>query len=249
MKQLFFVGTIFACLSISITVQAIDKPTEEDFKLRFGGFITGKISDLGHPSKEAEIAIRKISNAIGFDTNITIMSARIEKYATALATRRGEKLYIVYDRNHRDWVRGTPSIGDLRVMAHEVGHHFSDLLTGYSKNYIGHPEELRADMFAGFALARMGFSMEQATEGMSNREATEWHPSGEDRKGVIEEGWRLGSLVNGFIPETKACKPGFTSSEIEVDYSFCRIVRQCSDNEPYHRLSCKGLDGKWAFKG
>ena len=243
-----FTILLSAILIASTAAQAASKPSQDDLKRVFTSPIFGKVYDLGMPHANALLFVERISKAIGFKKEITVISARIERYATAFAARRDGRFFIVYDRNHRDWVRGSPSLADARVFGHEVGHFLSDFLTGFRKQYTGHDEEFRADMFAGFAMARMGFTLAQTTSGIGDWAATKHHPAGLERKGVIEEGWRLGNLVNSFIPEPKVCKPGFTTPEFEVDYSICRIVRQCSNNEPVHRLSCKGLDGNWTWK-
>ena len=238
----------FLTLVHAVTVFGVEKPTEEDFAIDFSSEVVGTVRFLGYASPESVRLVEKIKKAIGLDMDFVVMSAQIEKYAAAFTTHRNGKHYIVFDRNRRDWLRAEgPSLVDLRLLCHEIGHNFSYMLAGYKWPHGQYEEEFRADMFAGFALARMGFTMKQATKGMGDGPATKWHPAGLERKAMVEEGWRLGSVVNSYYPDAQVCRPGFETPELEVEYSVCRIARQCDGGKPIRRLTCKGLDGKWQW--
>jgi hypothetical protein len=94
----------------------------------------------------------------------------------------------------------------VQTLAHEVGHHLSFHEGGYSYDIAAnHGQELEADYFSGYILARMGASLQDATSSdrAIEQPASATHPSSAQRIAVISQGWReaLGqsTLVTGGI--------------------------------------------------
>jgi hypothetical protein len=79
----------------------------------------------------------------------------------------------------------------MSILAHEVGHH----LAGHTLRQSTNPwrDELEADEFSGFVLARLGASLAETTSAASRilpNQATPTHPSRKDRVAAIVHGWQ-----------------------------------------------------------
>lgn len=84
------------------------------------------------------------------------------------------------------------------LIAHEIGHH----VKGHTKKRSGSKPrvELEADEFAGFILARLGASLEQAQEVMNyiaGETASKSHPGRVARKQAIKKGWENAFISSG----------------------------------------------------
>ncbi len=237
-----------ACAGIAMLAGCAPKAASEDWSAgricafgatpRFRG-TTG----LGPPSPEAVKIVRRIAQGVGIHANFRIMSANVERGATAFATIRNNRRYIVYDRSEFSWGKGNANWHDVYVMGHEVGHHIASHV--YANEISGHEQELEADRFAGFALARLGASLKQATSWFSDWPATISHPGGARRRKAVIDGWMEGHRMMRL--EAEPCASGWSGSEIDVDGSICRIARICSDGEPKTRLACQDYDGSWRW--
>jgi hypothetical protein len=90
------------------------------------------------------------------------------------------------------------------VLCHEIGHHLQGhtLLPGGSKP----PTELEADRYAGFVLAKLGASQDQALslwQTLSER-GSETHPARADRLANVATGWRTANGTRAPQPTAKA---------------------------------------------
>jgi hypothetical protein len=91
------------------------------------------------------------------------------------------------------------------VLAHEVGHHVQGH-TVLIREGSTPPKELQADEWAGFALARLNASLDEATLAIrliSDEQGSSSHPPRGQRLVAIERGWRRGreGLGPGFRVE------------------------------------------------
>ncbi len=143
---------------------------------------------------EAESIVDEIMGQMGLKRNFKIRKcSNINNALAHLEKDENEVLtpYILYDpswlaqmskNSKTDWA----SIG---VLAHEVGH----FLLYHSINKGGSKPrwELSADEFAGYTLARMGSSLEQAQSMFLNvsEKGSSTHPGRAERMEAIEIGW------------------------------------------------------------
>ena len=119
---------------------------------------------------------------------------------------------IVYNPGFLDDVverTGTPWAA-VSVIAHELGHHYY----GHSHDPVDalpvderHYHELEADYFSGYALARMGASLEEAEAAQASlfsADASPTHPDSASRLQAITEGWAEGNLgrASSFVPSS-----------------------------------------------
>jgi hypothetical protein len=130
--------------------------------------------------------IQQIARALGV-SEVPIFRGNVPN---AAATPRG----ILYNpRFIRALERRVGRYGVLSVLAHELGHKVNRDDSFYSG--LTHPwdKELRADYLSGYALARMGASLRQATAALRSlyqRYPAPSHPSTSMRIPAVESGWR-----------------------------------------------------------
>jgi tetratricopeptide (TPR) repeat protein len=151
---------------------------------------------------EAENALDKILNAIGASKRFVLQPC--SNINNAVATSYKGIRYILYDRDFMNSVNYGNNWGNLFVLAHEVGHHINghslDLVL-YAANAVGQQtlaqsrqDELEADEFAGFILAKLGGPLSAANEVISsfssNRDDTySTHPNTSKRLAAVKRGY------------------------------------------------------------
>lgn len=141
--------------------------------------------------RDAKYAVSQILLYCGLEPNFTIVVDF--KIPNAQAYIHKKKRYIRYnpifmnrinDSTFTDWSAWS-------VLAHEIGHH----LLGHTieKYKFSHENELAADHFSGFILHKMGATLEESIaciQKEGNLHGTKTHPSLENRKQAITEGWK-----------------------------------------------------------
>lgn len=119
---------------------------------------------------------------IGGECQIYPMNAEIG--LNAIATEQDGNRLIVYDR------RLSPRVGyegAMMIIGHELGHHFC--------RHIGKPadprQELEADRFAGAAMRKAGFTLNQALAAIPilDERPSKSHPGRSQRVKAITAGW------------------------------------------------------------
>jgi len=158
---------------------------------------------------EAQDAIDKILSVIGTSQKPVLQACSNINNAVAVAYK-GQR-YILYDRdfmnsltkgNNKYW-------SNMFILAHEVGHHINghslDVML-YSKDVINpkslftkRKQELEADEFAGFVLAKLGATLKQTSEVLLNlpsisNENTSTHPSRDKRITSVRIGFKKGYI-------------------------------------------------------
>ena len=125
----------------------------------------------------AENALNRILNTIGASKNFVLSPC--DKINNAVATAYKGTRYILYDRDFMNLInRNTNSWSSLFILAHEVGHHINghsiDILL-YAGDVVEpsslakkRQQELEADSFAAFVLAKLGASLYQLNEVINN---------------------------------------------------------------------------------
>ena len=124
---------------------------------------------------EAEKALDRILSVIGASKRFVLKPC--DNINNALATSFKGVRYILYDKDFMDSLDSGDNWTNLFILAHEVGHHINghslDLLLYVAEAIEGETlvnqrkQELEADEFAGFILAKLGATLGQASSGIS----------------------------------------------------------------------------------
>jgi len=179
--------------------------------------------------KKADIALTKILSVIGASKRFVMLPCSNINNAVALSYK-GIR-YILYDKEFMSTItNSTYSWTNTFILAHEVGHHINghviDILL-FASDDIGaesleaqRQQELEADEFAGFILAKLGATLFQASEAInlliSDKDDTySTHPSKSKRLNAIKIGF------NKAI-ENQAVKYEKTTSTLTAEEYFYR---------------------------
>lgn len=162
---------------------------------------------------DADSALDRILDVVGLSKNFVLAPCSDINNAVAVSFK-GVR-YILYDPEFMSMLsRNTSNWTNLFILAHEVGHHVNghslDLVL-YAGEIVDAPElkkkreqELEADEFAGFVLAKLGASLNQTTSSvskLSNEDDTfSTHPKRDKRILSITKGF------NKHKPEIKVVK-------------------------------------------
>lgn len=150
------------------------------------------IGPLRHPPVSARQALDAVTDLVGMRQVFELREADFEKGWIAMAAQRGNTRYVIYDAK---WFPiNDVGIGwyMITIFAHEIGHHLYGHTSGISES--NHQDELDADRFGGWVVARLGgteaealsFTPRLSTSGSST------HPARQDRINAYREGWRAG---------------------------------------------------------
>jgi TonB family protein len=151
----------------------------------------------------AENALNRILNTIGASKNFVLSPC--DRINNAVATAYKGTRYILYDRDFMNLINiNTNSWSSLFILAHEVGHHINghsiDILL-YAGDIVEpsslakkRQQELEADSFAAFVLAKLGASLYQLNELINNisddRDDTySTHPKRSQRLASVRSGF------------------------------------------------------------
>ena len=158
---------------------------------------------------DADSALDRILEVVGLSKNFVLAPCSDINNAVAVSFK-GVR-YILYDPDFMSMLsRNTSNWTNLFILAHEVGHHVNghslDLVL-YAGEIVDAPElkkkreqELEADEFAGFVLAKLGASLTQTTSTvskLSNEDDTySTHPKRDRRIESIKVGYKKGEIRN-----------------------------------------------------
>jgi hypothetical protein len=156
---------------------------------------------------EAEDAVNKILSVIGASQKPVLQACSNINNAIA-AVYKGQR-YILYDRDFMNSLTAGSNKywSNMFILAHEIGHHINghslDILL-YANDVIDpksleerRKQELEADEFAGFVLAKLGASLSQTSKVLSNlprigNENSSTHPSKDKRIASVRIGFKNG---------------------------------------------------------
>jgi hypothetical protein len=159
---------------------------------------------------EAEDAVNKILSVIGASQKPTLQACSNINNAVA-AVYKGQR-YILYDRDFMNSLTAGSNKywSNMFILAHEVGHHINghslDIVL-YASDIIDpksleekRKQELEADEFAGFVLAKLGASLSQTSKVLSNlprisNENSSTHPSKDKRIASVRLGFKKGEVA------------------------------------------------------
>ena len=157
---------------------------------------------------KAENALEKILNVIGASKRFVLQPCNNINNAVA-TTYKGIR-YILYDMDFMNTINNGNNWGNLFILAHEVGHHINghslDLVLYTSKTLKSktleqrRKQELEADEFAGFILAKLGGDISEANKVINKTSSNKddsysTHPNATKRLNAIKIGYNkaLGS--------------------------------------------------------
>lgn len=152
---------------------------------------------------DADNALDRILSVVGLSKNFVLSPCSDINNAVAVSYK-GVR-YILYDPEFMSMLSSnTSNWTNLFILAHEVGHHVNghslDLVL-YAGDIVDAPElekkrqqELEADEFAGFVLAKLGATLSQTTSSvskLSNEDDTySTHPKRDRRIAAITKGYK-----------------------------------------------------------
>jgi hypothetical protein len=144
------------------------------------------------PSDEAQRIIRTIMEANFLEPNFVIKSGDVEN---ALATVEAGQRYIIYNTTYVERIKrsGGSDWPAFYVFAHEIGHHLSNHRFDLNDNAKSKEQELKADVFAGGMLYRLGATLDQAQIGIGNdfkEGGSNTHPPRRARLEAVANGWK-----------------------------------------------------------
>jgi hypothetical protein len=138
---------------------------------------------------EARAVMNEIVQVMGLHPNFIIQAANVPNAAAWINESRR---YILYNPSFIQSVRASARTdwAAISILAHEIGHH----LNGHTLSMEGsRPKtELEADEFSGYALRKMGATLEESQIAMrmlASPNGTSTHPARDQRLKAIERGW------------------------------------------------------------
>ena len=172
---------------------------------------------LSRPTPAAVKYVEQIMGRIGLPMRFDIYAANV---GNAQAEIRNGKRAILYNPSwmlelvtsaQTNWVM-------IQTLAHEVGHHLS-FHEGYTSDVRRNREqELEADYFSGFILARLGATAEQATvaDRILAAADSDTHPDSARRIEEITRGWNdaTGRITTAAAPPPSLLPEGVKGSTI-----------------------------------
>lgn len=159
---------------------------------------------------DAAAVAKEIVKVSGKKMNFAIAEAQVPN---AVAVLHQGKRYILYNPKFISDITqltGTKWAA-ISVLAHEIGHHLYGKPSANGKPTLA--TELEADEFSGYALMKMGATLEEAQAAMtliSGKRAGISHPGRDDRNRSIAKGFKD---AGGDVPESALAK---TSSQAEM---------------------------------
>ena len=223
-----FIIIIFLCFS-SITFSQSRDALELCIAVRGNSFMS---------NVEAERSLEKILNTVGLSQNFVLQSC--DRIENAIATSYKGIRYILYDKNFMSNISNyTNDWSNMLILAHEVGHH----INGHSLDIVLYAadvveeksllnrrnQELQADEFAGFVLAKLGAPLADAERVISSittdRDDTySTHPNRSKRINAIRKGYnKAGNNSRVSISPTDDFNLDYESDMHEVDYTFRNV--------------------------
>ena len=157
--------------------------------------------------KSADNALERILGVIGASKRFVLQPC--DNINNALATSFNGIRYILYDKDFMDNLDSGSNWGNLFILAHEVGHH----INGHSLDILLYKsiepktleqrrqQELEADEFAGFVLAKLEGSLDEANKIITSisdnsEDSFSTHPSRDKRLKAVRDGYKKATSIN-----------------------------------------------------
>jgi tetratricopeptide (TPR) repeat protein len=181
--------------------------------------------------RAADFALERILGVIGASKRFVLQPC--DNINNAIATSFKGIRYILYDRDFMNSLDSGDNWGSLFILAHEVGHHINGhsldilLLKSVESETLAErrKQELEADEFAGFILAKLGGSLQVAKRLITNisknsDDSFSTHPKRSKRLTAVENGY---NKANNNIKSTYSKK---TDTSIAEEYFYKGIKRK-----------------------
>ncbi len=171
----------------------------------------GAMGYMGQPtaSREADLAearaqVERVVRVSGLEMNFELI---VDPSTPAAAEIINGRRVILFDPRFMAQMADSicPDWGAMSILAHEVGHH----LAGHTLRQTTEPwrDELEADEFSGFVLARLGATLSETTSAAARilpEQATPTHPGRKDRIAAIVHGWQNAqAMVNAELTQAR----------------------------------------------
>lgn len=146
---------------------------------------------------EAAEYVRAILDKVNWRQNFTLREERGTNNAYA-AVENGKRV-IIYDNKFLTALDQYSNTrwASISVLAHEIGHHYyNHLINGNSSTPA---KELESDYFSGYALAKIGASLSDATAAIQKiapAQGNASHPGRAERVNAIQRGWYYANATN-----------------------------------------------------
>jgi hypothetical protein len=139
-------------------------------------------------------------DSMGLESKFKIKVADVPNVEAAI---KHHERYILYNPEFVNKVNEVTKDrwASIFILAHEIGHH----LDGHTESGLRSCPaiELEADQFAGFALCKLGATLQQsqlAIYYISNIVSSKTHPGRFDRLAAIEKGWNKAQMQKESAP-------------------------------------------------
>lgn len=213
MKRIGFLSVLFSFLILSLSAQTPAGNVCKDHYCSYSGANLVNIRTM-HPFKseaEARAVMNDVVKVVGLVPNFVVQAANVPNAAAWINESRR---YILYNPSFIQSVRASTRTdwAAISILAHEIGHH----LNGHTLTQEGsRPKtELEADEFSGFALRKMGATLEESQAAMrllASAQGSATHPPRNQRLSAIERGWlRADGLLAESMPPTVNNGPATT---------------------------------------
>lgn len=227
------------------------KPNEPYFVCNYvNAALTGNSIDVSNafsPSAPAQKVVKEILDEANIPPNFVVRPGPVPNAAAIVS---GFDRYVLYNTEFMTQLQGAAGTNwaVYSVMAHEIAHHLQGhtLMPGGSRP----DNELEADNWSGFMLAKLGATLEQAQVAMKslgNDQGSPTHPPKAQRLSAIEFGWKKGVKgVKEAQPIVKKVEH-LPTSDIQPNVPKCSdecpkaYERECIDEEEA-RICKRGAD-------
>lgn len=153
---------------------------------------------------EARNQVARVVHASGLEMNLELVA---DPSTPAAAQMINGQRVILFDPHFMAQVADKicPDWGAMSILAHEVGHH----LAGHTLRQSTEPwrDELEADQFSGFVLARLGATQVETVSAAANimpEQPTPTHPGRNDRIAAIIHGWQNAqAMLNAEVDQAR----------------------------------------------
>ena len=207
----------------------------------------------------ADDALERILATIGASKTFVLQPC--SNIDNAIATSYKGIRYILYDPDFMNTLNSGNDWGNLFILAHEVGHHINghslDLVL-YAVDVVesvslkqSREQELEADEFAGFVLAKLGGPISEANRAISrissnNDDTYSTHPSRNKRLNAVAIGYNNANKKKA-LPTTLVLYDGEPLSPKAISY-YESAKSYASKNENYQAISNYLLAANGGFR-